>query len=143
MMNFFRTQVQMRFSDFDMLRHLNNTCYSSYIELARISFFDEVIAPGNDWSEKGIILARLEIDFRVPVLMDDTLFIDSSIGSMGRKSFEMIHHFMVKTSDGFLQKANAKSVLVCYNYQNNTSILLPKDWKFNMMKWNESVVNNN
>jgi len=50
-MNTHRTQIQLRFSDFDMIRHVNNGNFPTFMESARIAFFEQVVAPKLEWRE--------------------------------------------------------------------------------------------
>ena len=44
--------IQVRFSDLDVLGHVNNTIYFSYFELARVHYFRELL--GIDWDWQAI-----------------------------------------------------------------------------------------
>ena len=48
------TPIQIRFSDCDMLQHVNNAIYLQYFETARINFFRKEL-PNWNWKEEGII----------------------------------------------------------------------------------------
>lgn len=62
---FVQTTIQMRFNDFDVLGHLNNATYSTYIELARMHFFQDVL--GMDLTQITGVVSNFNIDFRRPV----------------------------------------------------------------------------
>jgi len=65
-----RFPINIRFSDFDSLGHVNNAVYLTYLEEARVKYFETVIEHHKeiDWWENGIILANISIDFRKPIL---------------------------------------------------------------------------
>ena len=123
------TKIQLRFSDFDVLRHVNNAKYATFMENARVDFFNEIIAPGHNWEETGILIARLEFDFKIPVLMTDSLYIETHISSIGTKSIVFDHDFIVSGDTGPLLKAKGKSITVCYHYRNQQSIQVPAHWR--------------
>ncbi|GGO70768.1 acyl-CoA thioesterase [Nocardioides deserti] len=61
--------VQVRFSDVDVYRHVNNVTYFEYFQEARIHYFHGI------WQEASrtapqplLVIARKEVDYRVPVL---------------------------------------------------------------------------
>src|SRR5690606_29418385 len=62
---FVQTTIQMRFNDFDVLGHLNNATYSTYIELARMHFFQDVL--GMDLTQITGVVSNFNIDFRRPI----------------------------------------------------------------------------
>ena len=109
-MIFHTTKIQLRFSDLDVLRHVNNAKYATFMENARVDYFNEIIAPGHNWEETGILIARLEFDFKIPVLMTDTLYVETQISSIGTKSIVLYHDFIVNGDAGPLLKANGKSI---------------------------------
>ncbi|MBK9524941.1 MAG: acyl-CoA thioesterase [Bacteroidetes bacterium] len=63
-----KSPLHIRFSDVDAFGHVNNACYLTYIEEARVSYFEEVVDWSHDWSTKGIIIAKAEIDFILPYI---------------------------------------------------------------------------
>ena len=83
-----KKSVEIRFADLDMLGHVNNAKYLTYLESARISYFHDVIGDKIDWSTGGIILAKAELNFAMPVMLEDlevTIF--TSCTKIGDKSF--------------------------------------------------------
>ncbi len=63
--HFIKTDIQMRFNDFDVLGHLNNASYSTFIELARVHFYRDVL--GMDLSQITGVVANVNIDFKRPI----------------------------------------------------------------------------
>ena len=59
------TDIQTRFCDFDVLGHLNNAVYSTYIELARVHFYQDIL--GMDLTQVTGVVANYNIDFKRPV----------------------------------------------------------------------------
>ena len=59
------TDIQARFNDFDVLGHLNNAVYSTYIELARVHFYQDVL--GMDLNQITGVVANYSIDYKRPV----------------------------------------------------------------------------
>ena len=133
------TKIQLRFSDFDVLRHVNNAKYATFMENARVDFFNEIIAPGHNWEETGILIARLEFDFKIPVLMTDSLYIETHISSIGTKSIVFDHDFIVGGDAGPLLKAKGKSITVCYHYQHQQSIQVPALWRSRIKDFQKST----
>lgn len=124
-----RTLVQIRFKDIDALGHVNNANHLSYFELARMNYSDDVLGP-IDWSKTGFILASARIDYKLPIMLKDKLFVLSRVTKMGTKSFEIEHLIVRIESDGTeTTLASGASVLVCMNYANMKTIPIPDEWK--------------
>ena len=84
-----RVRVDVRFRDLDPLGHVNNAVFLSYMELARIRYFQR-ISP--DWLEEGhFVVARMEVDYLRPILLGDEVFVGVRTVGLGRSSLRMEH----------------------------------------------------
>ena len=111
----------VRFRDVDGMGHVNNAVYSTYLEQARLAWFgDDDEMPLSD-----VILARTEIDFRAPLGLGEVVEIGVRPSRLGSKSFELEYELR---SNG-LTVAEAKSVLVGYDYERQASIAIPERWR--------------
>jgi acyl-CoA thioester hydrolase len=108
------THEHVRFGDCDPMGHANNAVYSTYLEQARITALG-----GLD----PFILARVEIDFRLELHAGDEIEIRTRCSHVGTKSFELEHEIW----SGDRLAANARSVLVGYDYETHTSVPLPDE----------------
>ncbi len=122
--------VKIRFSDFDMLSHINNAVYLTYLEEARIQYFTEVISRAEvDWRQEGMILARMEIDFRKPITGYHDYFIYLRCSRLGNKSFDF--SYVITKEENKIPEiiAEAKSVMVCFDYSTNQTVGMKKEWR--------------
>jgi acyl-CoA thioester hydrolase len=110
----------VRFRDVDMLGHVNNAVYLTYLEQARVAF----LAP-HDMSWTQMILARCEIDFRAQVSVGEVVEISLRPTRVGNKSFEL--GYELKVGDRLV--AEAKTVLVAFDYERSESRPLPEAWR--------------
>jgi acyl-CoA thioester hydrolase len=110
----------VRFRDLDSLGHVNNAVFLTYLEEARIAYLVPLGAEASD-----MILARVEIDFRAPLRMGDELEIGVRPARVGTKSFDLEYEVH---SDGTLA-AEAKTVLVSYDYATRRPVELPESWR--------------
>jgi acyl-CoA thioester hydrolase len=60
-------EMQVRFRDLDTLRHVNNSVFMTYLEAAREAYWN-ALGHRLDLDGYGFILARIECDFRAPIL---------------------------------------------------------------------------
>lgn len=136
-MNPFRhkTPIQIRFKDIDRLGHVNNANHITYFELARVDYFNTIMERGAkiDWDSESLILARMEMDYKQPVLLEDKISVYTWVSRLGSKSFDMSCS-IVKDADGGAEMEVAKgvAVIVCFNYKLNQTIPIPENWKEKM-----------
>ncbi len=110
----------VRFRDLDSLAHMNNAVYATFLEQARIAF----LSPHGAQVE-NMILARLEIDFRSPAELGETIEIAVTPTRIGTKSFDL--EYVMRAGERVV--AEAKTVLVAYDYDRAESVEIPDAWK--------------
>jgi acyl-CoA thioester hydrolase len=115
---------RVRFGDIDALGHVNNAVFLTYIESARVAFLFDTGA-ATSLEEMSIIVARIEIDFRAPIRFGSEVEIAVRASRFGNKSFDLEYVLRV---DGQVV-AEAKSVLVGYDYERRESVAIPDEWR--------------
>lgn len=122
-----RTTLQVRFSDIDAFGHVNNAVFFSYVELARIRYLLDVLEPAEPFDRLPLILARVELDYRSPILFGEEVEVETRVDRIGRTSFGMSHR-MTAVPDGRLV-GEVHSVLVTYDYATARPMPMPDDWR--------------
>lgn len=120
--------IQVRFSDLDPLRHVNNACYLNYCELGRVRYFNDIFRKEIDWIQKGFILARTEMDHLEPLFLNDEVECYTRISKIGTKSITIKNVLVKKVNGKMIECAHAVGILVAMNYQTQESIELPEKW---------------
>lgn len=118
--------IQVRFRDMDAMGHVNNAVYLTYLEMARVGYYRNLFGltrPG----DFPFILARVEIDFRSPVLLGEEILVGIRVSSVGNKSFHFEYEIR-ETETGRLV-AEAKSVQVMYDYRKGATMPVPDDFR--------------
>ncbi len=108
--------------------HVNNANYLTYIEVARVKYFEDVAGTDRKWSQQvGIILARIEIDYKAPVFLHDTIFVYTRCSRIGTKSFTLDWRIVREKSGNEEVVAQGVAVLVCYDYVHEKTIAIPAE----------------
>ncbi len=110
--------LYVRFSDVDVYRHVNNVKYLEYYQEARIA----MIARRGAWApEEGptaLVLARMEVDYRRPILLrPDPYAVESWVLDAGRSSFTVGAEIL----DGPGVLSRSRSVLVAVDPETGRS----------------------
>jgi acyl-CoA thioester hydrolase len=122
-----RHETQLRWSDADMLGHLNHARLLGLVEDARMAFLAD--APGGDVSggptDRGVILARLEVDYlgQVRYRVNEVLGVESWIVRLGGKSMTMRQEL---TQDGAVV-LQADAFCVMFDYDADVSRQIDDD----------------
>src|SRR5262249_3055785 len=118
-----RHAVEVRLSDTDAMGHVNNARYLTYVEIARVAYYEEVtgnpLPIGAHVAEAGMILAELRMAYRSPAFYGETLTVETRVERIGTSSFAMVHRITAPESRYGPARliAAADSVLVAYDYQ--------------------------
>jgi acyl-CoA thioester hydrolase len=118
---------RVRFGDLDAMRHLNNVVFLRYFETARIAYLRQLM-PEHDPSHPerdatGVIFAECNIRYRSPVLFDEVVDIECSVGEVRRSAFEL--RFAMRVGERLA--AEGSGWLVAYDYAAGSSQTLPDD----------------
>lgn len=118
-------RLQVRFSDCDMMQHVNNAVYLNYFEEARIHYFRQMLGNDWDWKKNGVLLRTNELEYLKPVYLHDPVEIVIYLKHIGDKSFTLAYEVKV------LQEIRTigSSVLVCFDAVNKCSIPIPHRMK--------------
>lgn len=126
----YKMPITVRFADLDVLGHLNNAKYLTYIEQIRIMYVRDVCGWQGQWRTLGMILARTEIDYKLPIAFDDAVIAYVRVSRLGGKSFDMSYILTRQRRDEEENiAAEVKTVMVSYDYERDMTIEIPPTWR--------------
>lgn len=131
--------IQIRFVDIDAFGHVNNAVFASYYETARVAYFDEVLGLRINWKKNGLILAKNILEYKLPVYLRDTIICKTVVSKLGNKSIEICNLLVRIKNEKEEIVASANGILVCYDYESNTTIEIPEDWRM-LIKSKENII---
>jgi len=130
-----RSEVEVRLSDTDAMGHVNNARYLTYVEIARVAYYERVIGQplplGYHGAEEGMILAEVTMTYRAQAYFGETLTVESRVDRIGKTSFVMSHRITAPASRYGEARLVATSVgtLVSYDYGTDRPIPVPDEWR--------------
>jgi acyl-CoA thioester hydrolase len=110
----FSQPIDVRFSDLDAMGHVNNAVFVSYLEHARFKWWAVMLA-GRDFLEEGFLIARVEMDYRKPIVLRDEVRVDVRVTQIGNSSFALGYK-VIRTPDEVVL-AEAHTVQVTMDFQ--------------------------
>jgi len=114
-------RVPVAWGDMDAFQHVNNTVYLRWFETARIDWFERV--QFRSAGGAGPILARTEIDYRLPVTWPDTIAVAVGVLSVGRSSVTLGYRITSEKLGGAVA-AEGLTVIVLFDYGAKQSVPL-------------------
>jgi acyl-CoA thioester hydrolase len=120
----FTHRQTVRFRDADLLGHVNNAVYATYVEEARFAYLESLGLAGRD-RMLPMILARLELDFRAQLAPGGEVVVGVRPARVGTKSFELEY----RIESAGIVTAEARTVLVSFDYEAQATIPVPDAWR--------------
>jgi acyl-CoA thioester hydrolase len=126
-MSHFSHRLEVRFRDCDPMGHANNAVYLTYLEQARFAHWRSLWGFGTPQLPPGlpgVILARVECDYKRPTKYGDTLEIRLTVAEIGRTSFRYEYEIV---DDQGRTVLTAKTVQVMYDYTAEKPVRIPDE----------------
>ncbi|HUH38225.1 MAG TPA: thioesterase family protein [Spongiibacteraceae bacterium] len=125
----FETRLTTRWGEQDLFAHINNVHYLRYFEEGRVRWLASLGLPisgpgGGSGLGEGPIVARVAVDYLMPVRYPAELLLRLYLGRMGTRSLTLLHTLaQVETPDQVC--ARGEVVLVWYDHDRGESRPLP------------------
>ena len=105
----FRMPIELRWRDLDAFNHVNNSNFMTYLEEARIRWFDSL---GEEWVTDAIapLLAAVQMNYRVPIPYPSSVVVELFPGRIGNSSITIEHR--IASEDGTELHADGHVVMV-------------------------------
>ncbi len=131
-----KTLVTVRFSDVDVMGHVNNARYLSYFEQARVEYYKRLksldLRKMNAHSAFGFIVGEIGVKFHAPAYIDEALIVAIRIAEIRTRAYRMEYEIREKKNRRLI--ATGYSVQVMYNYRSKQTILIPPDLRRRIMR---------
>lgn len=138
---FHKTRLRVRFRDVDAMQHVHHGVYLTYMESARIRYLDEVLGwSGSDLSTMGIIVARVEVDYRQPLHFDEEVVVHTRVSRVGTKSFDMLYLLQrIVDNQPAEVVATGTTFLVAYDYVHKQTQPVPASWRNTIVTFEKAL----
>lgn len=118
----FVADLDVRFRDLDVMGHVNNAVYVSYLEQGRLEYFAAVV--GLDVDTPGNVVANLEIDYERSIEIDSDVRVTVWVDRLGESSFRMRYELR----DGEATAATATTTQVVIG-DDGSPRPVPDEWR--------------
>lgn len=122
-----RSEILVRYADADVLGHVNNAKYFTYMEEARIAYLkhvQELNFVGKTSFRLSVVLATISCDFIAPARIHDVIVAAVGATKVGRKSLTMEYRLFDKKSGKALAKGSSTAVM--FDFEKNQSVEIPE-----------------
>lgn len=127
----YKTAIETRFADFDMMGHVNNAVYFTFMEIGRSKYWKQAIQW--DWKKTGVVIASASLNYITPVLIDDKISLYVRTSRIGTSSFDLEYLLVKLTNGDEVVCSRGKTVCVAYDYERQISVPIPEHEKNKMI----------
>jgi len=132
--------ITIRYRDLDPQGHVNNAVYLTYLESARIGYYQQVgIYHPEDRVLTGMVVVRNEIDYLAPIQLGMKLQVGLRVEKLGTTSITFT--FQMKSDPDGTLLARGKSVMVTYDNEKEQGIPIPPEWREKIIQYEKSKGN--
>lgn len=125
--------LQMRFNDIDMLGHLNNSVYLTFMDLAKTRYFQAVLGDKLHWGEIGVVIVNINCDFCAPTFFDDVIEVETAVVAIGEKSLTLEQR--VYSPDDERVRCRCRTIMSGFNTKTLTSEPISDEWREALEKY--------
>lgn len=120
--------IEVRYADLDAQRHVNNACYLTYMEQARLKYIQSLgLWNGVDFDSIGVILVEQSCTYKVAITYGQPIHVGVRVIRLGNKSLELA--VSIRDRDTDQEMAVGRTVLVAYDYLADKTQPIPERWR--------------
>jgi len=127
--------LQIRFNDVDMLGHVNNGVYLSFMDLGKAHYFNDVIGKQVDWHNINVAVVNLNVNFYAPSYLDSDISVLTAVTAISKHSMTMEQRIV----DNVTGEVKCMAVTIMAGYDIKTAGSLPIDpaWRAAISDWEQ------
>lgn len=118
-----RMPIELRWRDLDAFNHVNNANFMTYLEEARIRWFESL---GEQWLTETVapLLAAVQMNYRVPIPYPSRVMVELFADRIGNTSITIGHR--IASEDGAVVHADGHVVIVWIDRRSGRPTPLPE-----------------
>lgn len=122
-----RLPIQIRFSDVDVIGHVNNIVYFQYYDTGKAAFMTELLGRSISWQEVDTVVANVDCAFIAPIFWGEKIEVLTTCTFLHDKSFKLLQ--MLRNSETGEVKSVCETVMVSFDPDTQTAAPLSEEWR--------------
>lgn len=118
--------LQTRFTDCDMLGHINNNAILSYLDLAKARYFETALGHLFDFNNIAVAIVNINIDFYEQAFFVEPLEVWTQVTSIGHSSIHFDQR-LINSETGHT-KCLARTIMAAFDPSTAKSVPLDETW---------------
>lgn len=122
-----RLPIQLRFSDVDVVGHVNNIVYFQYYDTGKAAYMTRILGRDISWQEVDTVVANVDCAFISPILWGEEIEVLTACIFIHDKSFRLLQ--MLRNSVTGEVKSVCETVMVAFDPHTQKSAPLSDEWR--------------
>lgn len=130
-----RLPIQIRFSDVDVIGHVNNIIFLQYYDTGKAAFMTDLLKRTISWYEVDVVVANIDCAFIAPILYGENIEVLTACTYIHDKSFKLLQ--MLRNSETKEVKSICETVMVSFDPDTQKVAPLKDEWR---IKLNQCII---
>ena len=122
-----RLPIQIRFSDVDVVGHVNNIVYMAYYDTGKAAFMGDLMGRKVTWKDVDTVVANIDCAFISPIFYGEQIEVLTTCSGIHDKSFRLLQ--MLREKDTGEVKSVCETVMVSFDPKTQKSAPLNPEWR--------------
>ena len=119
--------LQIRFSDVDVVGHVNNIVYFAFYDTGKAAFMTELLGRKISWKKVDTVVANVDCAFVAPIFYGENIEVFTTCTGVHDKSFKLLQ--MIANVDTKEVKSVCETIMVSFNPDTQKSAPLSEEWR--------------
>jgi len=124
-----KISLKVRITDINYGNHVGNDAFVAIIHEARMQWLHQYQFTELNIAGTGLIMSDLQLEFKNESFYGDEIEIAICAGEISTVSFELYYRLTTDRDNKNILLANAKTGMVCYDYESKKMVALPNELK--------------
>ncbi len=130
--------VQIRFNDVDVIGHVNNAVILTYFDLGKVKYFEALDNQGLGHGDMELVIVNVNVDFKIPVFMGDSILVKTKIYEVGNKSVKIVQELFDEKTQRV--KSVCRTIMCGFDPKTNTSLPISDEWRALIKSYEKDVL---
>ena len=130
--------VQIRFNDVDVIGHVNNAVILTYFDLGKVKYFEALDSQGLGHGDMELVIVNVNVDFKIPVFMGDSILVKTKIYEVGHKSVKIVQELFDEKTQ--CVKSVCRTIMCGFDPKTNTSLPISDEWRTLIKSYEKDVL---
>lgn len=130
--------VQIRFNDVDVIGHVNNAVILTYFDLGKVKYFEALDSQGLGHGDMELVIVNVNVDFKIPVFMGDSILVKTKIYEVGHKSVKIVQELFDEKTQRV--KSVCRTIMCGFDPKTNTSLPISDEWRTLIKSYEKDVL---